>query len=51
VRAGSAKTVSVPLNAAGLSLAARRGTTALQALIDLGRSGKLTTAVSLRGSG
>lgn len=51
MRAGSAKTVSVPLNATGRSLAARRGTTALKAVVDLGRSGKLTTAVTLRGSG
>jgi hypothetical protein len=51
VRAGNTKTVSVALNATGRSLAARRGTTALQALIDLGRSGKLTTAVTLRGTG
>jgi hypothetical protein len=51
VRAGQAKTVSVPLNATGRSLAARRGSTTLQATIDLGRSGKLTTAVTLRGSG
>ena len=51
VRAGKVKTVSVPLNATGISLAARRGTTALQAVINLGRSGKLTTVVTLRGSG
>jgi hypothetical protein len=48
---GKTRTVSVPLNATGLSLAARRGTTSLQAVIDLGRRGKLTTAVTLRGSG
>jgi hypothetical protein len=51
VRAGKTQTVSVPLNATGLSLAARHGTTSLQAVIDLGRSGKLSTAVTLRGSG
>jgi hypothetical protein len=51
VRPGKAQTVSVPLNATGRSLSARGGTTALQAVVDLGRSGKLTTAVTLRGSG
>jgi hypothetical protein len=43
--------LSVPLNAAGRSLTAGRGTTILQAVIDLGRSGQLMTAVTLRGSG
>jgi hypothetical protein len=51
VRSGKTQIVSVPLNATGRSLAARRGTTALQAGIDLGRSGRLTTAVTLRGTG
>ena len=51
VRAGNTTTVSVPLNATGRSLAARRGTTVLQAVIDLGPGGKLTTTVTLRGSG
>ena len=51
VRSGKAQTVSVPLNATGRSLAVRRGTTALQAVIDLGRSGRLTTIVTLRGTG
>ena len=43
--------IMVPLNATGLSLVARHGTTSLRAVIDLGRNGKVTTAVTLRGTG
>lgn len=51
VGAGKTRTVSIPLNASGRSLAARRGTTTLALRVDLGAGGTLTRNVKLRGTG